>query len=95
MTKTLSQKITFAIALLCYLAAAGCAVGAFYYGGVGEDSSILKASLGATAFFFLHRRGGAARDRHRATQGPAAVQRLRQRPLRLCMAACDGFPSCS
>lgn len=53
MSKTLSQKITFAIALLCYLAAAGCVVGAFYYGGVGEDSSILKASLGATAFFFF------------------------------------------
>ena len=53
MTRTLSQKITFAIALLCYLAAAGCALGAFTYAGGGEDGSIMKASLGATAFFFL------------------------------------------
>ncbi|HEY9149429.1 MAG: hypothetical protein OQL11_03540 [Gammaproteobacteria bacterium] len=53
MTRTLSQKITFTIALLCYLAAAGCAVGAFTYAGVGEDSGIMKASLAATAFFFF------------------------------------------
>jgi hypothetical protein len=53
MTKTLSQKITYAIALLCYLTAAGCAIGAFYVAGGGEDASIVKASLGATTFFFL------------------------------------------
>lgn len=53
MTKTLSQKITYAIAMLCYLTAVGCAFGAFYIAGSGEDTSIMKASLGATAFFFL------------------------------------------
>lgn len=53
MTKTLSQKITYAIAILCYLAAAVSAIGAFYVTGGGADASIMKASLGATAFFFL------------------------------------------
>jgi multisubunit Na+/H+ antiporter MnhG subunit len=53
MTKTLSQKVTYAIAILCYLTAVGCAIGAFYYTGSSEDASIAKASLGATAFFFF------------------------------------------
>ena len=53
MSKTFSQKITFAIAILCYLAAAGCAFGAFYFAGTAENPSMMKASLGATAFFFF------------------------------------------
>jgi hypothetical protein len=53
MPKTLSQKITFVIALLCYLVAAGCAIAAFTVASGGEDTSIMKASLGATAFFFF------------------------------------------
>lgn len=53
MTKILSQKVTYAIAILCYLTAVGCAIGAFYFTGIGEDTSIAKASLAATAFFFF------------------------------------------
>ena len=52
MSKTFSQKITFTIALLCYLIAVGCVIGAVSAGS-GEEASMLRASLGATAFFFF------------------------------------------
>ena len=52
MSKTVSQKITFGIAVLCYLIAVGCVAGAIHFGDSG-DNSMLRASLGATAFFFF------------------------------------------
>ena len=46
------QKIAFALAVLCYLAAVGCAVGAAVYDS-GRPSDPIQASLMASVVFFI------------------------------------------
>lgn len=51
MERHFSQKISRAIALLCYAAAVACAVGAFLYGNDTPDDPV-RASLFASVVFF-------------------------------------------
>jgi hypothetical protein len=49
----MGQKIAFAVAILCYLAAAATvAAAAWYYGQLGGENAIV-ASLSATVVFFV------------------------------------------
>jgi len=52
MEKTLGQKIAMAIAVLCYIAGIGCAVGAALYPVRGAYDAI-QASLMASIVFFV------------------------------------------
>jgi hypothetical protein len=48
----MAQKISFAVAVLCYLAAAACIVATVYYHGQLGGQSPIVASLGGTVVFF-------------------------------------------
>lgn len=52
MEKTFGQKISMAIAVFCYIAAIGCAIGAALYQTRGAYDAI-QASLMATVVFFV------------------------------------------
>ncbi|RLJ62770.1 hypothetical protein [Sulfurisoma sediminicola] len=52
MEKTFGQKIAMAIAVLCYIAGVGCAVGAALYPVRGAYDAI-QASLMASVVFFV------------------------------------------
>ena len=52
MQTTLGQKITYIIAMLCYLSTLGFVLGSVLYQPVMENDPV-HASLMATAFFFL------------------------------------------
>jgi hypothetical protein len=50
--QTLAQKISVMIAYLCYLAAAGCQIGLyFYYDGEGMNNPISASLMASTVFF--------------------------------------------
>ena len=52
MSRHPAQKFAFAVALLCYLGAAGCLVAAFLYEGDGQGDPV-RASLMAAVVFFV------------------------------------------
>jgi hypothetical protein len=52
MEKTFGQKIAMAIAVLCYIAGVGCAIGAVLYPVRGAYDAI-QASLMASVVFFV------------------------------------------
>jgi energy-converting hydrogenase Eha subunit H len=52
MSRPLGQKISLAFAVLCYVAAAGCAVGAALYDS-GRANDPIQASLMASVIFFV------------------------------------------
>lgn len=52
MSRHPSQKIAYAIALLCYAAALGCAVAAFFHDS-GTPNDPVLASLMASVVFFI------------------------------------------
>ena len=47
----LGQKIALGIAALCYLTAAGCGIGAFFYSSETSGDPILASLMAATVFF--------------------------------------------
>ena len=49
----MAQKISFAIAILCYIAAVACVGATFHYHGQLGGKSPVVASLAATVVFFL------------------------------------------
>ena len=49
----MAQKISLAIAMLCYLAAIGCGGAAFHYHGELGSQHPIVASLGASVVFFI------------------------------------------
>jgi len=49
----MAQKISFVLAILCYVAAMASVAATFYYYGELGGQSPIVASLGATAVFFL------------------------------------------
>jgi len=48
-----SQKVAFVIAIICYVAAAGCIAGVFYFGSTLGSEDPIVASLAATVVFCL------------------------------------------
>jgi predicted tellurium resistance membrane protein TerC len=49
----MAQKISLAIAMLCYLAAIGCVGAAFHFHGELGGEHPVVASLGASVVFFI------------------------------------------
>ena len=52
MKKPLAQRIVFVIAVLCYVAGAACALGAFFYQSEMSNDPV-RASLMAAVVFFV------------------------------------------
>ena len=52
MKKPVGQRVAFAVALLCYAVAAGCALAAFVYESTGPNDPV-RAALMATVVFFV------------------------------------------
>ena len=52
MKKPLGQRVAFAVALLCYAAAAGCALAAFLFESTRPGDPV-HAALMATVVFFI------------------------------------------
>lgn len=52
MRRPLAQRITYVLALLCYVAAAGCALAALLYESTQPNDPV-RAALMATVVFFI------------------------------------------